>query len=163
MNSYAEKEVFTSREKLLLRQATELVEIAPYEIDGNLVRCHELARAVGKVLGLEHEDGRYGFVEHTWLWTESLKEEGVPDKSKAFFSPWVLPNVLDVYVPGSVPQVQLVHMAASGLPPRYYLSNLKAPEIRASVVRQLTDIFGQYESNLEREGRKLGIETGGMP
>ena len=133
MNGYAETEVFTPREKLLLRQATELVEIAPYEVYGNLVRCHELARAVGKVLGLEHEDGRYGFVEHTWLWTE-------PRADEKFCAPWVLPNVLDVYTPGSMPQVQLVHMA-TGLPARYFLTSLETPEIRRSVLLELVNIF----------------------
>lgn len=116
MIGYAQREVFTQRELKLLERAATLVAITPYDFDGVLVRCHELARAVGDVLGLQHEDGRYGFVDHTWLWTE-------PRSDEKFKVPWVMPNVLDVYVPGGVPQVQLVHMA-TGLPSRYYLSNV---------------------------------------
>lgn len=146
MIGYAEKEIFSKREMELWSRAVELIAWTPYDMDGEPVRCHELARAVGKLLGLEHRDGRYGFVEHTWLWTESLKEEGVDDRAKAFCAPWVLPNVLDVYVPGSVPQVQLVHMAASGLPPRYYLTSLETPEIKTDVVERLVRLFEEKKS-----------------
>jgi len=131
---YALREVFSKREIDLRYNAETLVAITPYEIDGELVRCHELARAVGKVLKLEHEDGRYGFVEHTWLWTE-------PKMNEKFHAPWFLPNVLDVYVPGGVPQVQLVHMGASGLPPRYYLSNVFDVVIRDDVVEKIITAF----------------------
>ena len=112
MKGYAEREVFTERELTLLNMATALVDLVPYELDGEPVRCHELARAVGVVLDLQHEDGKFGFVEHTWLWTSPLGE----------IAPWHLPNILDVYVPGSLPQVQLVHMKA-GLPHRYTLTH----------------------------------------
>lgn len=105
-------------------------------MDGEPVRCHELARAVGQMLKLEYEDGRFGFVEHTWLWTSPC------DKTVA---PWVLPNVLDVYTPGSMPMVQLVHMA-TGLPPRYYLTNLEIPQIRFGIVRRLVEIFEEKKS-----------------
>lgn len=131
MRGYAEQNVFTERELKLFEHATTLVAIAPYEICGYLVRCHELARAIGRVLGLEHQDGRFGFVEHTWLWLEPLRVE---------IAPWVLPRILDVYVPGAVPQVQLID-TASGLPPRYYLSNVFDVVIREYVVDALLASF----------------------
>jgi hypothetical protein len=133
MIGYAEREVFSAREKHLFRMATMLVSRVPYALDGQPVRCHELARAVGRVLELTHEDGRFGFVEHTWLWTE-------PKDHPKFAAPWVLPNVLDVYVPGSMPQVQLVHMA-TGLPSRYYLSNLSFGIPDDRVVEELVRIL----------------------
>lgn len=132
MIGYAERHVFTMREKDLLRRARLLVERAPYEAFGEPVRCHELARAVGRVLDLEHQDGRFGFVEHTWLWTERLSDKFAP--------PWVLPRILDVYVPGSLPQVQLVD-TASGLPPRYYLSNVFDVVIREDVIEEIIQWF----------------------
>lgn len=133
MIGYAEHEVFTDREKALFQRAVEYVKIAPAHIGGEVIRCHELARAVGRVLELTHEDGRFGFVEHTWLWTR-------PRDSEEFVAPWVLPNILDVYVPGSMPQVQLVHMA-TGLPPRYYLSNVFDVVVKESVIDRLVERF----------------------
>jgi hypothetical protein len=130
--SYSEREIFTLREKKIYHLVCGLVGfVAPSDIDGEPIRCHELARAVGKVLDLEVCDGRFGFVEHSWLWTESL------DPAVA---PWVLPRILDVYVPGAIPQVQLVD-THSGLPPRYYLSNVLDVTIREDVVEHLVRLF----------------------
>ncbi len=136
MIGYAQREIFTPRELKLLDCAETLVAIAPYEIDGDLVRCHELARAVGAVLGLQHEDGRYGFVDHTWLWTSKLSER---------VAPWDLPHVLDVYVPGGMPQVQLIDAAHAGLPPRYYLSNSLDLVVRYDVIDKLARAFTESE------------------
>lgn len=99
MKSYSEQEIFTDRELGLLRRAIWLVE----RVQGEL-RCHELARAIGRVLKLPHQDGFYAFVDHTWLWTEERVE----------YHPWLLPNILDVYAVGSLPQVRLVDMQHSG-------------------------------------------------
>lgn len=138
MIGYAEKEVFTPKELSLWQRAVNLVEKVPYELRGESIRCHELARAVGRVLGLDHEDGKFGFVEHTWLWVEPL------DRTIA---PWVMPNVIDVYVPGSVPSVQLVHMA-TGLPTRYFLASVSDLQIRTDVMQYLSLHFAQREAGL---------------
>jgi len=103
MKSYFESEVFAASEIRMLQLATQIVADVPSAIRGKGVRCHELARYVGERLGLEVQDGIFGFVEHSWLWTKPLEER----------LPWRLPNILDVYVPGQVPQVQLVHLATS--------------------------------------------------
>lgn len=133
MIGYAEDEVFLKQEKALYRKAVEYVKIAPAHIGGEVIRCHELARAVGRILRLTHEDGRFGFVEHTWLWTR-------PRGSEEFAAPWSLPRILDVYVPGAMPQVQLID-TASGLPPRYYLSNVFDVVINEAVVDSLFERF----------------------
>jgi len=134
MIGYAQREIFTPLELKLRDHANTLVAIAPYEIDGEPVRCHELARAIGAVLGLQHEDGRFGFVEHTWLWTKPIDRE---------HAPWMLPNILDVYVPGSVPQVQLIDTQHTGLPQRSYyaLSNVFDAVIRYNVIDKLAHAF----------------------
>lgn len=133
MIGYAEKEIFTNREQVLLVRATNLVERVPYSFeDGEPIRCHELARAVGQALELEYEDGHYGFVEHTWLWTS-------PFDGKT--ARWSMPNVLDVYVPGGLPQVQLVHMGSTGPPTRYFLAVVIGLEIRQPVVERLLGIM----------------------
>ena len=88
MRSYAETEILKEDDLLALRRATALVDRVPQQLDGTWVRCHELARAVGRVLDLPVMDGSFGACEHTWL---------------------LLPThvILDVYVPARVPQVQL--------------------------------------------------------
>jgi hypothetical protein len=132
MRSYSELTVFDDRERRLFHLATELVsELPTYEFSpGELLRCHELARAVGKALGLPFCDGRFGFVEHSWLW--------IPKEGKAFdgFRPghkWQLPPILDVYVPGAMPQVQLIDASSSGLPARYVYGNPRT-DINETVV-----------------------------
>lgn len=116
MKSFAEREIFSSQELGLLKRATEIVSCLPHELDGWEVRCHELARAVSELLGLSPyeiyvADGYYGMVDHSWIWTSA------PSKRPRR---WELPNILDVYIPGSLPQVQLVH-TATALPLNYRL------------------------------------------
>lgn len=98
MRSYSEREVFTPEEMELLGLAADLVRSLP-DLPG--LRCHEVARAVGEVLGLQVQDGKYGWCEHSWLWTRPWMSGSFP------------PSVLDPYAVGSLPQVKLVDM---GLP-----------------------------------------------
>lgn len=109
VRGYSEAEAFTTNELELWRRATDLVAQLPAEFEGEPVRCHELARFVGDRFGLEYQDGSFGFVEHTWLWTK-------PRKGREAL--WALPNILDVYVPGELPQVQLIH-TSTALPMPY--------------------------------------------
>lgn len=124
MKGYAELEVFTPAEVELLRQATAMVALLD---DDPEIRCHELARAIGQRLGLTFKDGFYGFVEHTWLWTTPYEGEGE--------QLWRLPNILDVYVPGELPQVQLIH-TTTALPMPYRFGPPR-DDIRGGVVRRL--------------------------
>ncbi len=134
MEGYAAREVFSAQEKALLGSAQAFVSTVPYELlDGAPVRCHELARAVGRLLDLEVGDGHFGFVEHSWLWTTPFPKEPCGPS-------WGLPNVLDVYVPGALPQVQLVD-SASSLPFRYSHRSIKDLIIRERVVERLLDII----------------------
>ncbi len=91
MRSYSETHVFSARELKILQQATEIVAGFPGEPE---LRCHEVARAVGHLLGLEVQDGKYGIVEHSWLWL-------TPEPHTA---------ILDVYCVGRLPQVQIVDL-----------------------------------------------------
>lgn len=88
---------FSAQELCYLHRSQEVVSHVPYDLGGKVVRCHELSRALARVLGLTTEDGYYGMVEHSWVWTTPREP----------FSP--LPNILDPYAPGRYPQVQLVH------------------------------------------------------
>jgi hypothetical protein len=111
VKSYAETNVFPPEELALLERATALVaRIRRHPSTPDDLRCHELARAVGAVLHLEHQDGFYGFVDHSWLWTKSLRECRVLTPRLGF------PNLLDVYAVGSLPMVRLVDCQHTSLP-----------------------------------------------
>jgi hypothetical protein len=111
VKSYTESEAFKPFELQLLASAIVAVMRMPDEIDGRWLRCHEVARAVGNFLDLAVCDGWYGMVEHSWLWTRE------PEIVEGAFLGG-LPNILDVYVPGGMPQVQLIH-TSSALPLNY--------------------------------------------
>lgn len=88
--------IFLPEEMEVFDLACTLVSRLPYEVMGSVVRCHERVRAVADLLELTFEDGFYGMVEHSWIWL-SPREPISP-----------LPRILDVYVPGRIPQVQLI-------------------------------------------------------
>jgi len=140
MISYSEREVFTGRELGLLRRAQVLVGLARHEMghDGEL-RCHELARAVGTVMELEHCDGWYGMHSHSWLWTTE------PDRFDAQNHPnmFAPPNILDVYALGRLPQVQLIR-SGSGLPYEYRRGDPRT-DIHDDVIHDLLKAFGWTE------------------
>ena len=129
MISFAETHAFTPQELELQQRATQLVS----KVNGDF-RCHELARAVGEYLGLEAQDGWFDMVEHTWLWTKPFK----PNPLWAIKRESV-PNILDVYVPGSIPQVQLINWSCYSLPWRrvYYTNPIPREDIQQDVIDQL--------------------------
>jgi len=129
MRPYAEQEVFSTREVELFRQATALVALLP---DLEELRCHELARFIGERLGLEVQDGYFGFVEHSWCWTTPRA-----DDSEYL---WRLPNILDVYVPGELPQVQLIH-TTTALPMPYRFGASRR-DIRSDLLAKLATCLG---------------------
>jgi hypothetical protein len=106
--SYSEREVFTPDEVELWRRAVRYVDRIPEYLADS--RCHEVARAVGELLSLPHQDGFYGFVDHTWLWTRPL------DRTAGRMGRIGFPHVLDVYRVGSLPMVALVDGAHTSLP-----------------------------------------------
>jgi hypothetical protein len=110
--SYSERAVFTADEKQLLYQAERCVARIPSTLADS--RCHEVARAVGHHLGLAHQDGFYGFVDHTWLWTAPFADPCYePSRNKTRIG---FPHVLDVYCVGSLPMVRLVDARHTSLP-----------------------------------------------
>lgn len=110
MDSYSEKEIFSAREMSLFRVSTALVAAFPStDCFGKPLRCHEVSRTVGELLYLEPQDGFYGFVDHTWLWTSPLKTSNLVGRLG-------FPNILDPYSVGSMPPVRLVAGGHTGLP-----------------------------------------------
>lgn len=112
MRSYSETNIFKPEALKLLRRASLLIEGLADRVD-KTVRCHELARAAGLVLKLPFQDGMYGFVEHTWLWTRPLSREFGDGQA---FDMRMGPNLLDVYCVGRLPMVQLIDGEHTQLP-----------------------------------------------
>lgn len=91
MITYAERSCFQPSQLSVFRRVQEVVARVS-DSWGNELRCHELARAVHRVLGdstISVVDGHCGPVEHSWL----RFSDG---------------TILDVYVPGRLPAVQVV-------------------------------------------------------
>lgn len=125
MRNYSREVIFSKDELRLLESAIDLLERVPNGVfknhgdTGDLLRCHELARAFGRVLGLKVQDGKVGPIEHSWLWTKDpayallvpIKEPTLGSHNFALRA-----NILDVYAPGKLPQVQLIHSAPEVAP-----------------------------------------------
>jgi hypothetical protein len=105
MISYSERDLFPEHERRVLHQAQTLIARIPDTFHD--VRCHELARAAGLLLDLPYQDGSYGFVDHTWLWTRPLQRT---------LGRMGFPDILDVYAVGQLPMVRLVACDNVGLP-----------------------------------------------
>lgn len=157
MIGYAAREIFTAEHLGKLTRAERLVSLAPeweeYLLDWGPptevkdptpIRCHELARAVGKILELPVQDGKYGFIDHTWLWL--AEPEQVAEAMETGLR-YMMPNVLDVYVAGSLPMVQLYHAELSGLP-RQYSWGPERTDIRVDIVDRLIRLLRATESPL---------------
>lgn len=119
-------------EKLL--RAMQLVDAIPDEMSEGL-RCHELARALGVVLGLKVRDGKYGPVEHSWLLTEGKDGDH---------------NILDPYVPAHIPQVQLREMNVAFISHPYSYYPTARTDIQQDVVDQLVAIFREVPDEVPR-------------
>jgi hypothetical protein len=140
VRGYSASRVFSVEEVRLYQRAVSLVEIVP---DMPKLRCHELARAVGRILGLEHEDGVYGFVDHTWLWTTALdRQSPLVQETRIGF-----PNVLDVYSVGQLPMVRLVECGHASLPHMGWSYRPRRPrkDIDEGLVDRLVRIMLQEE------------------
>lgn len=129
MKGNAETDLFEPEEQQMLKAAYALVKKAPDEFRGRPIRSHELVRAISVELGLPFADGWYGMIEHSWLWTSPLTA-GEP-----------LPNILDVYVPGKLPQVQL-SVSDAALPYEYRRGDFRR-DIDEDVLIQLRRSFAE--------------------
>lgn len=118
---YSEREIFQGslirelqRTKLLVGRIEESVIAS---VTGHPeIRCHELARAVTAFLSPHWEvvDGKLGHVDHSWL------------RHRRF--------ILDVYVPGRLPMVQLVDDGSWALPKAGYTPGPLRGDIRENVI-----------------------------
>jgi hypothetical protein len=99
MITYAERSCFYTTQQRIFRRAQDLVARVS-DARGNELRCHELARGLQLVIrdevSLRVVDGHCGPVEHSWL----VFADGV---------------ILDSYVPGRLPAVQLVDSLVGAL------------------------------------------------
>lgn len=122
MRGYSYTHVFNVGEIGLRALAEKCVEAIP-EDNESALRCHEIARAVGRVLGLDHQDGYYCAVDHTWLIVPDLRLGGGR-------------CILDVYAVGRLPMVQLVEVQSPGLGHR---ALYEAGELRGDIRNETID------------------------
>jgi hypothetical protein len=114
--TYAERACFRPSHLRLLSRIEALVARVS-DAWGNELRCHELARAIRRVIGdrtLVVVDGHCGPVEHSWL----RCADGV---------------IVDAYVPGRLPAVQIVDTIVAGL----YRPGPERRDIRRAIVTRL--------------------------
>src|SRR5271166_5239652 len=138
MKSYSETKVFTLEELGLLERARAYVARVDESVFKVPVRCHELARAVGKLLGLKYEDGVYsllpeigGGVDDSWLL--------VP---RDFTGERVGCSILDVYAVGSLPQVRLLDGSSHAAPHhRNFIKRGERDDIDAVTVERLIQMM----------------------
>lgn len=105
MIPHAQREIFWEFERRVYRKAVIAVESVGRQW-GNELRCHELARAVHRLLdipAMRVVDGKVGAVEHSWLELVVLNAELDREKHGKYRK-----TIIDVYVPGRLPQVQLI-------------------------------------------------------
>lgn len=138
MRSYSETKVFTPEELSLLERARAYVVRVDESAFDSPIRCHELARAVGKLLGLQYEDGVYsllpeigGGVDHSWLI--------VP---RDFKGERVGCSILDVYAVGTLPQVRLLDGSSHSVPHgRNFIKQCKRDDIDEVTVERLVQMM----------------------
>lgn len=108
----------------------------------NEVRCHELARAVARVVGGDVVDGHYGIVAHSWIVIEE--------------------RILDPYQPGSLPQCVL-HDVYPTLPHvDLYRRGEPRDDIDAAAVDQLASVFQQSTVALAPRLKHLSSRWGNV-
>jgi len=156
VNSYSYSK-FSPEEIEILSLAMEVVALLPDRgEDGELVRCHEVARVVALVArDLGHElwvqDGSYGFCDHSWLWTTEPESDAWlrrPDRYNC-------PNILDPYCVGSLPQVRLVDCSSTALPHHGMMYRLGSPreDVREGWVREESSRVSKILSGRPLTGR----------
>jgi hypothetical protein len=140
--SYAQVFAFTGEEIEAFRAASKMVDAIPsHPRLARTLRCHEVARAVSSILGLEVRDGLYARTQHSWLLTPAG-------------------NILDVYSVGRLPVVQLVDSRAISLQAHsgLYVEGLERDDIDGDVVRFLV-MFMKGDAYGDVIDRFVGLVT----
>lgn len=136
MKTAAELEkVFSRREIDFLYRATRIVASLPdKDPAGELLRCHEVARVVGRLLHLDVLDGRYEYgCDHSWC--VITRDIGW---SRGF-------SILDPYTIGRIPPVQLICVIP--MMPNRYFPEARRKDIREDVIEYLLRFPGVREDD----------------
>lgn len=145
MRGYSELCLFEPQQVQWWKRATAMVASLPDEPDmlkyvvsrndedlsDDLIRCHELARAVADVLKLDVFDGKCGSVDHSWL----------AAGGKNWFTK---DTILDVYSVVGLPMVQLVNDSWI-IDKSEYVPGSPRADIKHAVVERLVDHFKEVD------------------
>ncbi len=154
MRPFVERVFFSDSDIESHRLACGFVRRLPSHLDrgGREIRCHEVARAVARrfaalgreVVVVDGQLGGMGGIDHTWL--------VLPDRARTG-------RILDVYTPGRLPQVQLLHVHrritseyVPGVPRRDVLEDV-VEDLSLLMVRRL---------DVQRVDFDLSIAAGGQ-
>lgn len=153
MRGYSHNQVFSPFARDKWATATEMVTLVPERVTTpgsveQLVRCHELARAVAWLINnggdVQVVDGHYCAVEHTWLVLS-------PNRGHA-------ECILDVYSVGRSPMVQLVDVkSVSHVHFGLYREGARRDDIKKKVIDELS----RYMTHRCAICRKLIVLTNG--
>lgn len=148
MIGYNARRTFRKEERYLLKKAIEFVRSVNekaicrrFPVFVN-IRCHELARAVGKLLRLRVVDGyvveQFGIGDHSWLLTPAG-------------------NILDVYAVARLPVVQLVQQERHALARTYQEGHLT---LDVPINKGVVDALVKMMSEEEKTAQALAIYHG---
>lgn len=142
-----------------LERAVNTGEFSLPDSDRSGLRCHEIARAMGRIVQLPVQDGwvglfspTFGGVEHSWLWTKPFPFDGTDEDVLAWDG-----HILDPRVMGGYPSVQLVscHPMLSQLSVRYRPSLVPRTDVNFVLVDRLEIFFRAYiEQKIRHRERK---------
>jgi hypothetical protein len=129
LKPYAARAVFSTEAVNLWNRASRMVDRLPKHMDrhGREIRCHELARALGRILELPVVDGATVGCDHSWL---------VVDRT----------TFLDPYRPGCLPMVQLID---TGLPTLTRLTYDQARRVRDDIRLDVVEDLVRTMRNVE--------------
>jgi hypothetical protein len=140
MRSYSETNVFIPEHLALFAEVQTLVASFPdTDIEGRLLRCHEIARAVAIAFNLTVIDGVYGCVEHSWcMIPKPLSPKPLLIGERPLGTHYRV--IIDPYAVGRLPQVQMVSVGSTLPHDRWYSERKPRTDIREDVLRLLCEI-----------------------
>lgn len=109
--SYA-REIFSAQELRFYDHVYHLVKALfnrGDKIEGEWIRCHEMAEAIGRKVDLPVAHGMYSSSHHSWLWTKQPDDDEIQRfKVDHCWRHASRPKIIEVYSVAKLPECQLI-------------------------------------------------------